>query len=268
MQRRGRRPSAAQLALFDPAGCGVPAPSHPWGGGELLAFDLETTGTDRFIDVPVSFAFVWMREGRVIDRLSALVDPGRPIPLEAVAVHGITGPECSREGMRLEDAAELITTVLVDASRCATPLVGMKLDFDLTIIDVLCRANSGRGLADRGWDGPVLDALVLDRHLDPAREGSRSLVALCAHYGVPIARPHSAPCDAEAALRVVLEMGRRFEALAVATPSKLHRDQVRYHRRWATAFDERRRRRALPPLDESEWDWPVASSRGRALGVA
>ncbi len=109
---------------------------------------------------------------------------------------------------------------------------------------------------------------VLDRHLDPDREGRRALVDLCAHYGVVISQPHHAPSDAEAAARVLLEQARRFEGLRRATLSRLHFDQVTYHREWATSFDERRRAQELEPLDESEWDWPLAAPRCRELGAA
>ena len=47
---------------------------------------------------------------------------------------------------------------------------------------ILC----GQGLVERGWRGPVLDAVVIDRHFDPEREGRRTLVDLCAHYGIEI----------------------------------------------------------------------------------
>ncbi len=154
--------------------------------GELLCFDLETTGVDRFSDVPVSLALLRLRGGVVFERTVALVDPGRPIPEEATAVHGITTDEARRNGLALHAATELVAGALVDASRRGVPVVGVKLDYDLTMVDVLCRALDGRGLPDRGWSGPVLDALVLDRHVDRYRKGRRTLVDLCELYGVTI----------------------------------------------------------------------------------
>ncbi len=267
MRLRWWRPSASRPAWLDRPRWAAPG-AGSWCEGELLAFDLETTGTNRFADVPVSFALVHMRAGRVLERRNAIVDPGRPIPEEAVAIHGIGDDERERAEIGLAAAVETIAAALVDAGRRGTPVVGMKLDFDLTMVDTLCRSLGRRGLVERGWCGPVLDALTLDRRLDPDREGSRSLVALCGHYGVPIVRPHSAACDAEAAARVLLEMARRFDRLAWASPARLHLEQAASHREWATAYAERRRIRALGPLDESEWDWPLAAPRGPERGVA
>ncbi|MGH9006181.1 MAG: exonuclease domain-containing protein [Acidimicrobiales bacterium] len=239
-----------------------------WTRGELLCFDLETTGTDRFSDVPVSFALLSMRGGRVVERLVRLVDPARPIPGEATAVHGITTERARRNGITLESAVELVVDALVDASRRGIPVVGVKLDFDLTIIDVLCRAADGRGLPERGWTGPVLDALVLDRQIDPRRKGRRTLADLCACYRVQLGAAHHADCDAEAAARVLLAMAKRHRPLARATPNSLHAGQVGYHRDWARSFDAWRRRSGLEPLDPSEECWPIAQAPRREVDVA
>ncbi|BDE06825.1 hypothetical protein WPS_21010 [Vulcanimicrobium alpinum] len=52
--------------------------------------DVETTGFDRMSDRVVEVACVLIRGGREVDAFSTLVDPGRPIPERATAVHGIT----------------------------------------------------------------------------------------------------------------------------------------------------------------------------------
>ena len=63
----------------------------------------------------------------------------------------------------------------MSASARGVPVVGMKLDYDLTILDTQLRRFGGVGLMERGWSGPVLDAVVLDRHFDRFRKGSRTL---------------------------------------------------------------------------------------------
>ena len=150
-----------------------------WPAGEVLGLDFETTGIDRFNDVPVSYALVSVVEGVVLRSWSGLIDPGRPIPPEATEVHGISTEQARTEGMPLHEATALVCDALVAASERGVPLAGMKLDYDLTILDLagdLC----GQGLVERGWRGPVLDAGVIDRHFDPEREGRRTLVDLCA----------------------------------------------------------------------------------------
>jgi len=51
--------------------------------------DVETTGFDPKRDAIVEVACLRMRGGAIVDAFSSLVDPGRPIPAQASAVHGI-----------------------------------------------------------------------------------------------------------------------------------------------------------------------------------
>ena len=157
--------------MLDPVGA--------WPTGELLGLDFETTGIDRFNDVPVSYALVSVVEGVVIRSWSGLIDPGREIPSEATAVHGISTERARDEGMPLRAAISLVSDAVIAASARGVPLVGMKLDYDLTILESQARDLCGAGPIDRGWCGPVLDAVVIDRHFDPDRQGRRTLVDLC-----------------------------------------------------------------------------------------
>ena len=65
---------------------------------EVLGLDFETTGIDRFNDVPVSYALVSVVEGVVVRSWSGLIDPGREIPPEATEVHGISTERAERRG--------------------------------------------------------------------------------------------------------------------------------------------------------------------------
>ncbi|HEY1732826.1 MAG TPA: exonuclease domain-containing protein [Acidimicrobiales bacterium] len=229
-----------------------------WHDQELLGFDLETTGVDRFSDVPVSFALVTVVGGGVVERQTSLVDPGREIPEGATAIHGITSERARADGMVLADAVVLLADAIVAASRRGIPVVGMKLDYDLTILDFQCRQLDGRGLGDRGFVGPVLDALVLDRRFDRYRKGRRRLVDLCAEYGVVIDRAHDAAADAEASVAVLGAIGRRFSTLHQMHLARLHIAQANWHRQWADSYDEWRRSQDMSPLESGEWQWPIA----------
>jgi DNA polymerase-3 subunit epsilon len=229
-----------------------------WATGEVLGFDFETTGVDRFHDVPVSYALVTVVSGELVSTASGLVDPGREIPAGATEVHGITTERARDEGVPLREAIELITESVISASRRGVPLVGMKLDYDLTILDHQSRRLTGRGLPERGWAGPVLDAVVLDRHLDRYRKGSRTLGALCAHYGVCIENAHNAAADAVASAQVLCALAARFTELAESEPFELHRAQIGWHREWAEGYDDWRLGRGMPPMDRRDFIWPVA----------
>lgn len=231
-----------------------------WHDGEILAFDLETTGVDRYRDVPVSFALVTAVGGTVVARETGLVDPGRPIPAAATQVHGITSAQARAEGRPLAEVVVALAAALADVSARGVPVVGMKLDYDLTILDVQCRLADGRGLRERGFEAPVLDVLVLDRHFDRFRKGRRTLADLCAHYEVEIDHAHDAVADAEATVNVLAAMCRRYPELSGVNPAVLHRQQVDWHREWATSFDEWRRGRGMAPLDPREFDWPLGGA--------
>lgn len=235
-----------------------------WLFGELLAFDLETTGVDRFDDVPVSFALVRFNGGEVIELMHHLVDPGRPIPPSAQAVHGITDERAATEGMVMTEAVEVITRALIDASSRSVPVVGFNLNYDLTMIDARLRAMDGRGLEERGWRGPVVDPLVLDRHLEKYRKGKRSLELVCQEYGVSNVAAHDAASDAEASARVLIALCGRHSRVATVPLDQLMREQAVWHRTWAVGLNQFFVDKGRPPMDERDFDWPIA---GRVLSL-
>ena len=65
----------------------------------------------------------------------------------------------------------------------------------------------------------MLDAVVLDRHVDRYRKGSRTLAALCAQYGVTIENAHDASADAMASVGVLLALGACLRG-AAAMPNR------------------------------------------------
>jgi DNA polymerase-3 subunit epsilon len=233
-------------------------PVHDWTEGEVLGLDFETTGVDRFTDVPVSYALVSVVDGIAVRSWSGLIDPGRDIPPDATAVHGITTVRARAEGMPLVAAIELITNAVVTAGRRGVPVVGMKLDYDLTILDVLGSRFFGRGLVARGWSGPVLDAGVLDRHFDGDRHGRRTLGDLCTHYEVEHEGAHDAWADAVASLRVLFALADRYGELRWADVARLHDAQIEWHRQWTHDCEAWRLGQGMVPTDPRDYVWPVA----------
>ena len=189
----------------------------------MLAFDFETTGIDRFNDVPVAYALVLVDAGIVVHSWSGLVDPGREIPADATEVHGITSERARAEGMPLDLAVALVTDAVVSAGRRGVPIAGMKLDYDLTMLDTQARLWWGHGLSERGWSGPVLDASVIDRHVDPDRRGTATLTDLCEHYGVYLGHAHDASADAIASAGVLFAMAEHYRDVGECDLDRLHR---------------------------------------------
>ncbi len=229
-----------------------------WTTREVLGFDFETTGIDRFNDVPVSYALVTVVASEVVSIDAGLIDPGRDIPEDASNVHGISTERARAEGLPLREAMSKVADAVLAASARGVPLVGMRLDYDLTILDTQCTNLFGQSLVARGWNGPVLDASVVDRHLDRYRPGRRTLGALCELYGIDIGNAHDASADAIASINVLIAMFARYGELRHAEPAILHETQKQWHQQWAVNFDEWRKSEGMEPLDPRDHVWPVA----------
>ncbi|MFJ9824578.1 hypothetical protein ACIRSU_09385 [Streptomyces sp. NPDC101160] len=80
-----------------------------------------------------------------------------------------------------------------------------------------------------GGVAPICDPLVLDRHADRYRAGSRSLRSVAAWYGVPHAHPGDPGSDAEAALLLADEIAARHAPLARLSRPALHTEQILWH---------------------------------------
>ncbi|HVQ76486.1 MAG TPA: exonuclease domain-containing protein [Candidatus Binatia bacterium] len=183
-----------------------------------VAFDTETTGLrpdsgDRI----VSLAGVRIRQGqpRAGEIFDALVNPGRPVPAAAVAIHGITGA-------MLADAPP-IRVVLPAFVRFAagSVLVGHDVWFDLRFLET---AGTALGLPALAATSPVLDTRLLSEFAHPSAS-DHGLDALAARVGVPLRGRHSALGDAlitaEVFARLLVLLDRRGvrtlgEALDVA----------------------------------------------------
>ncbi len=229
-----------------------------WTESEVLGIDFETTGVDRFSDVPVSYALVSVVDGTAVRSWSGLIDPGRDIPPDATAVHGITTERACADGMPLDAAIALVIDAVLTAGRRGVPLIGMKLDYDLTILDVLGHRFFGRGLVAQGWRGPVLDAGVLDRHFDGDRHGRRTLGDLCAHYGIELQGAHDAWADAVASIRVLFALADRHGELREADVAWLHEAQIEWHWQWTEECEAWRWGQGMPRTDPRDYVWPVA----------
>ncbi len=87
----------------------IDRPELPAGTLEALALDLETTGLDHALDVPIEVGlvrFAYDHDGRILgvtDELEALEDPGRPLSPEVLRITGISDADLA--GQRFPDDA-------------------------------------------------------------------------------------------------------------------------------------------------------------------
>lgn len=172
---------------------------------KIVAFDLETTGTDPMADRIVSAALVDFDDGEPVDAVTWEIDPGIPIPEAASRVHGVW--EADRAGRQDHDNAVLeIVEELWDAWAAGYTVVVFNAAFDLTMLQARAR-DAG---AEFTIGGPVVDPMVADRYLDKWRKGKRNLAAQCQHYGVRLENAHNAEADAEAAARLAIAQAQKW----------------------------------------------------------
>jgi DNA polymerase-3 subunit epsilon len=230
-----------------------------WLDGELVGFDLETTSADPATARPVSYSLVRYDRRRAVGADNGLIDPGVPIPEDASAVHGITADVlAASDPVALEDGIRMLRAALGDASRDGIPVVGMNLKYDLTVIDANARRIDGTGLLDDGWNGPVLDILVIDRALDRYRKGRRTLSSLAITYGVALDHAHDAAADVDASVQVLFAIGDRYPAdLAARGLDEVYELQQEWHREWARSYSSWLTGQGRPPLPASEEVWPL-----------
>ncbi|MFB9566581.1 exonuclease domain-containing protein [Saccharopolyspora hordei] len=235
--------------------------SASWADGPLLAFDLETTGTDTVHDRIVTAAVVAIVPGQAPRVRTWLADPGVEIPDGAARVHGITTDHARRHG---RDAAEVVADVAeaLGESWCAsTPLCVFNAPFDLSLLQAELRRHHDR---DLDLAGPVVDPRCLDKHLDRYRRGKRTLADLCAHYRVRHDAAHEAAGDALACARLAWRLAKAHPAAIGTRPlAELHRDQVAWHRDQQLALADHLERLAGRATDAAEAD----QLRHRAAGV-
>ncbi|MEU6081296.1 3'-5' exonuclease [Streptomyces sp. NPDC047108] len=238
-----------------------------WFEGPLAAFDTETTGIDVEQDRIVSAALVVQSSSGAVPRIYRwLVNPGVPIPEEAVAVHGLTEDHLNREGRWPAPVMEEVARALAAQAAAGTPLVIMNAPFDLTLLDRELRRHRAKSLADYLGCSPmcVLDPRVLDKYLDRYRKGRRTLTDLCEHYGVTLTAAHDAAADAVGALEVVralcLRFGPRLEELS---PAELHARQAVWHAAQARGLQSWFARNGMEEAVDPAWplrpDLPAAA---------
>lgn len=177
----------------------------PFDVGRMVAFDLETTGTDPFTCRIVTSSLVRLTAGQQPKRVAMLADPGVEIPEAAARVHGITTGRARAEGAPHAEVLNRTIAMLQSSWRDGYAVVAYNAAYDLTVL----RSQEPSFTVD----GLVVDPYVLDRKLDRWRKGKRTLDATCTHYGVRLDKAHDSTEDALAAARLAWKMAKEHPEL-------------------------------------------------------
>ncbi len=161
-------------------------------GRELVVVDVETTGTDPKMADLVEIAAVKVKGGKITDRWSTFVNPGRPII--GNQMHGITDADVKKAPTPAEAARQALAFV-GDA-----PIVGHSVGFDIAFLEA--------ALADGTHiePGGYFDTLTIARDGYPDLENYR-LETLSRFFGVDLTQAHRAMPDAEATANLLIWFG-------------------------------------------------------------
>ena len=224
--------------------CFVAACDHEpdWRTLPALAIDTETTGTNTEEDVVVELGAYECPEGietTAAQRYATIVNPGRPIPEGASAVHGITD-DVVTDAPSLADIAPRF----LDLVRAAEVLVGYNAPFDFAIL--------GRQLG-KEWDEAIAGKVVLDP-LDLVRsdrvgrywkgKGRHKLESVAKRLRLDVGGrgAHSAGSDAQAAMRVLYALHKELPRCGRCAEEWL----ADVHQKDRARFEEWKRNNPLP----------------------
>jgi polyribonucleotide nucleotidyltransferase len=157
-------------------------------GRELVIVDVETTGTDPKLGDLVEIAAVKVKGGKIADRWSSLVNPGRPIV--GNQMHGLTDADVAGAPSPA-DAVAAALDFIGDSL-----VVGHNVGFDLGFLE--------EALPSAHFEpGRYLDTLVLAREGYP-EIGQYKLETLSSFFGIDLSQNHRALPDAEATASLLL----------------------------------------------------------------
>ena len=176
-----------------------------------VSLELETTGLDPKKDKIIEIGAVRVRDGRVREHFTTLVNPGRALSDTVINLTGIRDKEL-KEAPYIEDIlSDLLSFIGEDI------LLGHSVLFDYSFVK---RAAVNAKLS---FEKRAVDTLKIARKYLPDLE-SRALSALCKHYGIAYC-PHRAYEDAiathELHLKLYSEFKDREEAGTVFEPHEM-----------------------------------------------
>jgi CBS domain-containing protein len=174
---------------------------------DAVALDTETTGLDARTARLVQIAALRLSGGNLLpeERFEALVNPGRPIPQSAIAVHGIT------DAMVAGAPPFSAITPALEAFTGTATIIGHTIRYDLAILH--------REYAVAGRPAPpfrALDVRTLAQLAAPTL-ADYGLERLCEWLGVTIVGRHTATGDARAAGEVFLALVPLLRAKGIRT---------------------------------------------------
>ena len=193
----------------------------------MLSFDLETTSANPAEARIVTSAMVKI-QGRKVDSVELLADPGVEIPAEATQVHGITTEYAREHGKPHDEVLQETINNIKQGWADGLTLIVFNAAYDLSVLRALTK--------DFLVTGAVYDPFVIDRAKDPYRKGQRTLTDLCEFYNVRLDNAHEATSDALAAARIAWKQTKLWPELTNMDTDQLMEAQAVWHHQRQTDF--------------------------------
>ena len=239
----------------------------PWYLQPFGVFDLETTGVnareDRIVTGYMATLFPASAGAQVRIDAKVLLDPKYPIHPKATEKHGISNEHARLYGIDPRDGIWAISIALHRAWSAGFPVVVFNGAFDFSFVHFECLRYDVPTPADQlgrpaGEIGPVIDAHVLDKHVDKYRSGSRTLEATCKHWGVRLDTAHEADSDAMGAGRLAYTLAHRFpREVGAVDLATLHERQRGWRRDQQSSLQRHFRTKGGKPDAVVDPCWPL-----------
>ncbi len=166
---------------------------------DYVLFDLETTGISCNTDEVIEISALKVRNGRIADEFSELVNPGMPIPYAASRVNNITD-RMVKDAPHFNEVLEQFVDFAGD-----DVLVGHNIcTFDMKFIYRDCERYFGKTLSN-----DYIDTLRLAKVIFPDWK-HRRLSDLAEYYGISTDGAHRALADCKMNQQVFEHMGKEL----------------------------------------------------------
>ncbi|MDR2504742.1 MAG: PolC-type DNA polymerase III [Oscillospiraceae bacterium] len=160
---------------------------------EIIVLDFETTGLSAQNDRVIEIGAVKLREGRVIDTFSQMVNPERSIPQSATKINHIHDNDVAN-APTFAKLADGLTAFLADS-----PIAAHNASFDIAFL----KKELERVSVKREFT--TIDTLALSRRLYPGQK-SYTLGNMCKLLKISLKDAHRAVNDATATAKLLNEM--------------------------------------------------------------
>ena len=157
----------------------------------IVVLDTETTGFSQYRDRIVEFGAIKLINGREVDSMSILINPGIHIPEDVVKVHGINDRMVQDEPFE-----DYFVPKIADFIRGASYLVGHNASFDIRFLEQMFLRNGYQ------LDCEYIDTLKFAKKIFN-RAPNHKLTTLAEYLNIEVKDAHRALADVETTVWVL-----------------------------------------------------------------